>query len=634
MTMRPTITHDARRLRFAVTAVAALFLQRPSLAQTEEPAAPNPEPSTQPAGEAPPAAETPAKEEDAAARELNKKNAKEAYDAGRKLWQKQQWAGALLQYEAAVRMYPTSNALTSMGTCLVKLQRHDEALEAFGLVMRRFGDKLSPRARDAVLEQIDIIRKETGAFMVTGAAPGALVFVDGRLRGEHPLPAPVATVVGRHLVRVYKEGFVVHEQDVDIPKGAMTTLAVTLKPLENAGRLKVGEVAGKRMEVVVDGVPVGVTPWEGPVSPGPHAVVLRPVSPRADARQETCGDEDAPAAIGNSSEASDLGTEPVTVVVESGKVSPLTLKAESLGAVVRVMPNPPTAEVFIDGVSVGRGPYTGRAREGKHVIKLVADGYFPAAEEVESKPGALVALAPRLEKDLNAARWAARGQYVVEGRAGVVLAPSLGGDIASSCDGLCQQTLGVGARAALRAGYELPIGLGFGLSAGYFSMEQTVTGRPASILVDGDATGISGTANDVTKIDAFALGAHASYRLVERFPVRVGLGAGVLLGRVEDSRVGIFENRAVGAITQSGFFPLIYVEPEVDAGIRIMEGLSVGVSFSGMLVVAPSIPRWTQGMSVYTHSDETEQFGTFEPETILGATFFTMTQAIHVRYGF
>ena len=35
---------------------------------------------------------------------------------------------------------------------------------------------------------------------------------------------------------------------------------------------KVGEVAGKRMEVVVDGVPVGVTPWEGPVSPGPHAV--------------------------------------------------------------------------------------------------------------------------------------------------------------------------------------------------------------------------------------------------------------------------------------------------------------------------------------------------------------------------
>ena len=621
----------------ALAAIVAVFsLQTPSFAQ--QPATP----STTAQPESPPATTASPAEQEA------KKNALALFKEGRALYKQGQWSAALLQYEASFRLYRSWEARTSVGACLVKLQRYDEALDVFESGLREFGDKLPPKTKTSALEQVDLMRKETGAVVVTGATPGALVFVDGRLRGEHPLSAPAATLGGRHLVRVYKEGFVVFEKDVDIAKGGMQSLDVKLDALPHSGTLKVGEVGGLKMEVLVDGVPVGVTPWEGPVSPGPHSVALRPITPPDDPRGGSCSaPTNAPPAPAreNGSQTAELGTEPTTVVVKEGESTAVNLKAEPLEAVVRVIPNPPNADVYIDGVLVGRGPYVGRAKPGKHVVKMQAEGYFPVTQELNAKVGDEAA-PPKanLRKDVNSPMWIVPGRFVVEARGAVPLAPSFGGDIADDCTGDCQQSLGTGIRATLRVGYEKGNGLGFGLTAGYLRMQQSRLDMATRVCTEDEAVCQSlpttspswqiANANDSTQIETFVVGAYGSYKLGKRFPLRLGLGAGVLLGNMTYTRTVIFENKAAGPLTQSGFFPWFYVEPEAQFGLQITDHLSVGLNLSALVVIAPKVPTWTQNMLVNAHGDSIDKLATFEKQHITGNSFFTMSQGLYVQYGF
>ncbi|WP_104978036.1 PEGA domain-containing protein [Sorangium cellulosum] len=635
-------------------ATAILCAQAPSVAQPEEPPpppraepSPAPPPSAEPSPPPPPSAaqeSTAAPAVDEAALALARKNAEAAYNAGRELWKRGEYAAALARYQSSLRFFPTWSARTGAGACLVKLQRYDEALDAFQSALREVGDRLPAKTKASVLEQIDLMRSVTGMVMVTGAAPGAIVVVDGRLRGEHPLGAPVPVLVGPHLIRVYKEGFGIYEEAVDVAKGNMATLPAALKPLAETGRLKVGEVNGRKMEVVVDGVPVGETPWEGPVSPGPHSVHLRPITPKRELSPLTC-DETIVAAPEGSVEEQELGTEPVSVIVKAGGTTPVQLKVERLGAVLRITPNPATAGVYINGVYVGRGGYVGRAKPGKHVVKLSEDGYVPVSQTVEAKVDQDNAPPGRLRKDWSSPRWAERGRFLVEARGDLALTPSLGGEIASGCDGLCQSSLGVGARFALRGGYEFPGGLNIGLTAGYFQMQQTITGRPTSFSIIDRETNQptetrAGTANHTVNLRDFMAGAYGSLRLSERFPVRLGLTVGALLGSVEDSRIAIIDNNATGPVVQSGFFPWLFVEPEVQVGLRLGEHFSVGVGFSAMVLVPPRVPLWTEQMQINAHDDDTgddvanDDLGQFSAETITGSVVVAMTQGLYIRYGF
>ncbi|XXT19136.1 PEGA domain-containing protein [Sorangium sp. So ce429] len=631
---------------------AILCAQTPSIAQPEEPPPPpRAEPSPTPPSRAEPSSPLPspspppgaaqestvAPAVDEAALALARKNAEAAYNAGRELWKRGEYAAALARYQSSIRFFPTWSARTGAGACLVKLQRYDEALDTFQSALREAGDRLPAKTKASVLEQIDLMRGVTGMVMVTGAAPGAIVVVDGRVRGEHPLGAPVPVLVGPHLIRVYKEGFSLYEEAVDVAKGNMATLPTDLKPLAETGRLKVGEVNGRKMEVVVDGVPVGETPWDGPVSPGPHSVHLRPITPKRELSPWTC-DEPLVVAPEASVEEQELGTEPVSVVVKAGGTTPVQLKVERLGAVLRITPNPATAGVYINGVHVGRGGYVGRAKPGKHVVKLAEDGYEPVTQTIEAKVDQDNAPPGRLRKDWNSPRWAERGRFLVEVRGDLALTPSLGGEIASECDEPCQSSLGVGARLALRGGYEFPGGVGLGLTAGYFQMQQTITGRPAKFFLNDstDDEPTIGTANHTVSLRDFMAGAYASLRLSERFPVRLGLTAGVLLGSVEDSRIGIFEGKTTGPVVQSGFFPWLFVEPEIQVGLRLGEHFSVGVGFSAMVLVPPRVPLWTDKMPINAHNEAEVGggVGRFAAETITGSVVVAMTQGLYIRYGF
>jgi hypothetical protein len=591
----------------------------PPSADPPAPSADSPAPSA-----APPAAPPP---EDDGARAKAERDAKARLKSAKKLMDAKEYGAALAEYQAAFRLFPSWGARTGAGVCLVKLQRYDEAQETFEAAVRDHGDAMSAKARAQALQQIDIMRTVTGTINVTEAEIRALVVIDGRVRGEHPAAAPLSVLVGPHLVRVYKEGFTVYEKSVTVAKGQMETLSAKLTRLapERSGRLRVGEVSGKKMEVVVDGVPVGMTPWEGPISAGEHSVVLRqpPEPPRL-----VCGEPVITEQTRLAATEEPLATTPIRVTVKPQGTTPLSLKAEPLNASVRVALTPATAALTIDGIEVARGGYVGRLAPGKHVIKAEADGFFPETQEINVPAGEDQTVRLAMRKDHNAPLWAEPPRFLIELGGSAPISPSFGGEIAASCGGRCEQSLGVGGRFVLRGGYELGNGFGFGLTAGYLGMQQSTAGRAASFTRD-DAGPINGVASDVITLKNVMVGAYAGLRLGKTFPVRVGVSAGAALGSISDERTGLFGDSPAGPVTQSGFFAWAFVEPEIRVGLRISEHMGLGISLSGLLLMSPRVPTWLGEMDVGTKNDV---IGSFESETVTSSSIFAITEGLYLTY--
>src|SRR5439155_8921270 len=177
------------------------------------------------------------------------------------------------------------------------------------------------------------------------------LLIDGVVRGKLPLLAPVRVMPGKHVVRVLRDGFATFERSVEVKAGEKIAVDAKLEALTSAGRLHV--VGGTELEggtLLVDGVAVGPLPWEGTLAPGAHLV------------QAIKGD---------------VGTAPTLVnVIASQTVDAPPLVGKPLGPARRVLVDPPTAELSIDGVPLGKGRWQGRLPIGEHVVEARELGYF------------------------------------------------------------------------------------------------------------------------------------------------------------------------------------------------------------------------------------------------------------------
>jgi hypothetical protein len=129
---------------------------------------------------------------------------------------------------------------------------------------------------------------ESGRLIVRSTPPGALVTVDGRVRGQTPLTVSNLTL-GKHTLEVGRSGFVPHREDVVLTAGTSSrTLSVRLQaglPMPGAGGAAPSASATlgaifvdsrpQAARVIIDGRFVGVTPLRVPeMSLGMHTVRL------------------------------------------------------------------------------------------------------------------------------------------------------------------------------------------------------------------------------------------------------------------------------------------------------------------------------------------------------------------------
>lgn len=106
----------------------------------------------------------------------------------------------------------------------------------------------------------------SGVLKVVSMVPEAQVFIDGASVGTVPQEKRVSA--GEHPVVVRLDGYTQFEQKVRVDPGQTVTVQAVLKP---AGRLRVLSTPSEA-QVLVNGVPIGKTPFDGQVETGETVV--------------------------------------------------------------------------------------------------------------------------------------------------------------------------------------------------------------------------------------------------------------------------------------------------------------------------------------------------------------------------
>jgi hypothetical protein len=557
-----------------------------------------------------------------------KKQAEERFVRGLQLARTQAWDEALAEFLASRELFPTRVAAKNAAMSLERLRRYAEAIEMTQELLDRFGDSLSPDDRMTALDDLERLRQNTATLVIRSNEQGATVVVDSRERGVTPLPAPVVVDPGTHVVRVFKEGFVGHDTQVVLAGKQAKEIVVELAALERSGKLRVQEASGKPLDVVIDGVVVGKTPWTGLLSVGTHTVFLRG--------------------------SDDVGTPPSSATVFANQLSTLTLGAARMDARLRVEPTPSSARVHIDGVPVGLGVWEGRLKSGTHKVEVAEEGFIAYRADTAIKSGGVEVLRVRLERDLSNPMW--RGavfqpHVYAELFAGAAFSPSFGGSADAACsNGDCSdRSRPLGFTGGARGGYQLTSGLGLEVFFAYLRMresvtrEQTAAGELGMKLASDDYL-------DETLLAGPAFGVSASYRFLEQTPVLLRVWAGVMRANASFENGGTFSGStatrdfdvSLTVPERSAQLWVPLVGPEARVGYRLSDSLTIDVGVALLAAFPKSVTR--EGRTTVSRGDRAvvlpdlsggERLGVarLPAETGFG-TFFTVLPTLGGRFDF
>jgi hypothetical protein len=428
--------------------------------------------------------------------------------------------------------------------------------------------------KQAARKEVAELRALVGTIDVVDAEPGASIVVDGRPRADYPLIDPLRVSAGSHAIRVFKEGFRAFEGSVDVAGGQTVRVVAKMPALTASGRLKVSEKSGKKLDVVVDGAVVGVTPWEGTVAVGDHVVLLQ-------------GD-------------ADLGTPPSAAPVKKDDLTQITLSAEALESSLLVDVTPSSGKLVIDSVPVGRGVWDGRLKAGAHTIVASEDGFFPQKKQITLERGDRKEVHVKLERDENAEHWRKPSKIAIDLSGGFAVGPTLGGAVAGGCSGSCSKSPALGGLVVLNATYEFGSGFGIGLAGGLLQTSQSIHRRKATLVPVGLEPGLSGTSEDSLRLRAGLVGISAGAHLFERFPLHLRLGAGAVIGTARDLRDGLFTTRAGATydappLESRATAAYVYIDPEATVGVRIGDHLELGAGLQALVLIAAAAPTWGAG---------------------------------------
>jgi hypothetical protein len=377
-------------------------------------------------------------------------DAKELFRKGNELRSAGDYQGALDMYLASRRALPSIPNTLNAALTLDHLGRFDEALEMYEDLLTRF-THLDNRDRRGVANAMRVLRGKLGSLDVSSNVNGVLL-VDGRQRGKLPLTSPVPVLPGRHVVRVLKDGYDAFEENISIKVRQKKLIDARLKRLLHVGKLRVDDPALAGADLFIDGGKVGTLPWEGTLAPGTHRYRVR---------------------------KGDIGTAPRSAVVVEGQTVLVEVKAGPLSGDLRFAVDPPTAELYIDGVRVGHEQWQGRLPVGEVQVLAREYGYHPEQRTLHIEPNRGNTIALKLRVDSDSPRWGRPepGKPWAEAFAGFGLFGSFGSDMEAGCNqGACsKQGIAHGPVAGLRGGWQFPFGVSVELGVGYLSLSKTLT---------------------------------------------------------------------------------------------------------------------------------------------------------------
>lgn len=255
---------------------------------------------------------------------------------------------ALSHYQTSKQAAPSARAQLGIADALFNLGRTGEAYEAYNEAQNTYGAKLGGIEKALVSKRLKELAGKTGWLSVRVNEGGASVDLDGKPLGTTPLPVLVRVASGSHALRVAKPGFTPFEAKVDVGADATATVDAKLVAQATMGHVVVHASGNEPLRVLVDGVDVGATPWEGDLPAGPHTIGGRSSSAVAEAQR---------------------------VDLTAGSRTSIDLVSSATAAHLQVRTSDGKGAIFIDGVARGEGAFSGDVAPGAHTITVTREGF-------------------------------------------------------------------------------------------------------------------------------------------------------------------------------------------------------------------------------------------------------------------
>ncbi len=194
------------------------------------------------------------------------------FGRGVQLFEAQDYAAALAEFEAAHRLVSRYQVLFNVGVTQKKLFRYDEAVRTLARYLDEGGAQIVPDRRVEVERELAEMRALQAEITVRVEGLPARLELDSRVIAETPLLRAILVPPGRHELRATREGCDPAVRTIEVVSGER--LAVQLDPPARAeaptrGTLKLAaRPAGA--ELILDGKSLGRDAWSGEVEPGGH----------------------------------------------------------------------------------------------------------------------------------------------------------------------------------------------------------------------------------------------------------------------------------------------------------------------------------------------------------------------------
>jgi copper chaperone CopZ len=191
--------------------------------------------------------------------------ARRHFKVGIRLYQDTNYAGALVEFEAAYAAKPGPGSLQNVALCQKALFRYREAAATLEQLLAQHAAELSEGEKKAVTDAITELHGLVGSIVVDVDPSDAKVTLDGRALAPSELHVPVEVNVGEHSVVADAAGYARLARVVSVASG-QEAVPVELKLKATDGFLSV-VASDPRAAIAVDGVTRAFQAWKGGVKP-------------------------------------------------------------------------------------------------------------------------------------------------------------------------------------------------------------------------------------------------------------------------------------------------------------------------------------------------------------------------------
>jgi hypothetical protein len=283
--------------------------------------------------------------------------AQRAWDAAKQLAGASDYRGALVEFQRAYDLSHNPRVLYNLGVTEKLLTHYARAVDAWERELREGAAQLTPAEQQELKNAISIVQQFVTTIDVTANEPDAVLSIDDYPVGKTPFVGPVRIDVGKHVLKLSKDGFTEAVQTVDVAAGARTPVSFRIEPLHKQALVTVTVGGAPSATIFVDGRDVGPAPFKGELSADRHTIEAR-----------------APGYLTVAQTVDVVDRQPMSLV--------LTLSAERHEGRLRVIA-PEGASIAVDEHAVGSGTWEGVvSTTGGHQLVVHKPGYQTYATEV------------------------------------------------------------------------------------------------------------------------------------------------------------------------------------------------------------------------------------------------------------